>query len=238
MALTLKNLLAVFAAPTEVFHRLKPNPQWLGAYLLVVLASIVIPVFGYPLSRPLMLQTISHAGGLEGAQLEQALEKAKQFQYWGSLLIPLVLLIKWGALAGLLYSLAILAGSEQIRFKELFAVFVFAEMIPLLMAVVNILLLYTRAPESIHHITDLQAIIGLDVLMSDKTSDLPLFTLLNNLNVFNVWYVGVLSIGLSIMSGLGRIRSVGIVTTAWLLGVGFQVAMVMVSVTMQGLSAR
>ncbi len=55
----------------------------------------------------------------------------------------------------------------------------FAEMILLLMGIINLLLLHLNGIDSINHITDLQAIVGLDFLLSDKTANLPFFTFSN-----------------------------------------------------------
>ncbi len=229
MALTLKNLVTIFAAPTEVFEELKQKPRWAVAFLTISFFTIVIALLSLPLSRQIMLQAVSRGGAVEGAQLEQA----QRFQYVGSILIPLTLLFKWLVSAALLYFMTILAGSGQIRFKEVYAAVVFAEMILLLMAVVNLLLLVAKGADSIRHITDLQGIIGMDFLMPDRTSNLPLFTLLNNINIFNIWYIAVLSIGISVMSGFSRVKSALLVTTMWLLGVGLQVAIAALTAAMQ-----
>ena len=237
MALTLKNLVTIFATPTEVFEELRQKPKWLVAFLVISFLTIAIALLSLPFTRQPMLQAISRGGALEGARLEQALEQAERFQYLGSMFIAPTLLLRWLAIAALLYFAAILAGAERVRFKEVYAAAVFAEMILLLMAVVNLLLLHVKGADAIHHITDLQAIIGLDFLMADKTSDLPTFTIFNAVNIFNLWYVAVLSIALRVMSGLGNIKSAILVTSVWLLGVGFQVAMAALSANMQRLQS-
>ena len=174
MALTLKNLVNIFAAPMEVFEELRQKPKWIVAFLIISLLTIAIGFLSLPFTRQPVLQAISRGGALEGVRL---------------------------------------------------------------MAVVNLLLLHVKGAGSIHHITDLQAIIGLDFLMEDKTSDLATFTVLNAVHIFNIWYIVVLSIGLRVMSGLGNIKSAILVTSVWLLGVGFQVAMAVLSANMQRLQS-
>jgi hypothetical protein len=139
------------------------------------------------------------------------------------------ILLRWSVLGALLYFSAIILGATELRFKQVYAALVFSEMILVLMGVINILLLYIKGIESIQNITDLQAIVGLDYFLSDKAADPPLFTFLNSVNIFNIWYVATLSIGLSVITGFSKLKSAVLVSAVWLLGVGFQVALAAIS---------
>jgi hypothetical protein len=88
----------------------------------------------------------------------------------------------------------------------------------------NILLLYSRGSIGVRDVTDMQALVGLDLFLRDKSSNPPLFVLLNSVNPFSLWYLGVLTIGVSVVSKLGKLKAGIVVTAVWVLGVLIQVA--------------
>ena len=139
------------------------------------------------------------------------------------------MLFRWLILAAVLYFTSILIGAEQAKFKTFYAVTVYSELILVLMGIVNILLLHIKGIDNLQHITDLQAIIGLDYFLSDKTTNIPLFTFLNSINIFSIWYIATLTLGVSIGTNFSRLKSALLVSTVWLLGLGFQVALVEIS---------
>ena len=231
MVVAFLNILNVFATPTEVFVRVKENPKWLGAFAFITVVSMVVAVFAAPFAKEIALLALSQK--LQADQAEQAVAMSQRFQYIGLAVAPLLLLLRWLVIAAVLYFVAILLSVEALKFKTVYAVVVYSEMILLLMGVINILLLYLKGIGSVHHITDLQAIIGLDILLTDRSANLPLFTLLNSINVFSIWYLGTLTIGISVITNLSKLKSAVLVTSGWLLGVGFQVAFAAISMSVQ-----
>lgn len=229
MLLVLTNLINIYATPTDAFLNIKEKPQWIVAFCFIAFATIVAAFFTGPLTIQIMHVTLSQSGNLEKEQIERAIAFSERFQYIGLAIAPIYLLLRWLVIAGVLYFLAILLGTEALKFKTVYTVVVYSEMILLLMGVINILLLYLKGVDSVHHITDLQAIVGLDVLLTDKTANLPLFTLLNSVNVFSIWYLATLTIGISIATNFSKLKAGVLVTSVWLIGVGFQVALTAIS---------
>lgn len=227
MVVALSNILNVFATPTEVFVKVKENPRWLGAFASITVVSMVVAVFTAPFAKQITLLALSKK--LQADQAEQALAMSERFQYIGLAIAPIFLLLRWLVIAAVLYFLAILLGTEALRFKTVYAVVVYSEMILLLMGVINILLLYLKGIDSVHHITDFQAIVGLDILLTNKAANLPLFTLLNSVNVFSIWYLATLTIGIAVVTNFSKLKAAVLVASVWLLGVGFQVALTAIS---------
>ncbi|MGC8596247.1 MAG: hypothetical protein ACP5MI_11680, partial [Candidatus Kryptoniota bacterium] len=116
----------------------------------------------------------------------------------------------------------LLDAPPEFAYPKVFSVVAYSEMIVLLMSVVNLLALYAKGIGSVQQVTDLQAIVGLDFLIKDKMSNLPLFILLNSINVFTIWYLATLAIGVTVITGFRKIKSALIVTGVWLIGVAFQ----------------
>jgi hypothetical protein len=229
MVNSLVNVLNIIATPSEVFEKLKEQPQWLLAFALISIVTIGIAFFTIPLTKQITYLALSQSQNLEEEQLRRAVAMSERFQYVGLAFVPVLLLFRWLVLGAVLYCAAILLGANELRFKQVYAALVFAEMILLLMAIINILLIHIKGIDSLHHITDLQAIIGLDYLLEDKATHVPLFMFLNSINIFNIWYVATLTIGVSVMTNFSKLKSAMVVSTVWLLGVGFQVAVAAIS---------
>jgi hypothetical protein len=175
---------------------------------------------------------------MDTEQVQKALSFSERFKYIGLLFVPVTLLFKWLLLALFLYYSAILLNAQGINFKTVFTVVVYSECIILLMGIINLLLLYVRGINSINNMTDLQVIVGLDYFIADKPHNIPLFTFLSNFNVFSIWYVATLAIGVSVVTNFSKLKSVILVSSIWLLGVGMQVALAMLSASMQGMSGQ
>ncbi len=225
MVVAVRNLLDILATPTEVFTRVKEKPDWFWAFACISVLSIAMAFFTLPLSKRIAMIALEGTGTLDETQIQKAISLSERLQYIGLLAIPVLFLLRWTILASVLYFSAILLGAQELQFKKVFSVLVYAETILLLVAVINILLLHIKGVESILHPTDLQAIVGLDILMRDRRANLPLFTLLNSINVFSLWYVATLSIGVSVITNFSKLKSAVIVSSVWLLAIGFQVAL-------------
>lgn len=227
MAVAIANIFNVFATPTEVFQDVREKPTWLIPFLFIAVVALGVAFFTVPIIKRVTYLTLSST--MQQQQLQQALAISERAAYFGIVLAPLLLLFRWLFLATVLYFVSILLGAEQTKFKVFYAVPVYSELILALMEVVNILLLYIKGVENLQHSTDLQAIVGLDYFLPDKVSNLPLFTFLNSVNVFSIWYVATLAVGVSVITNFTKLKSAVIVTTVWLFGVAFQVVLAMIS---------
>lgn len=234
MAIAISNIVNIFATPTEVFENIKSTPKWLIVFCLISVISIIYGYFMLPFSQQIMVETLSAKMDIEQVQKTMAL--STRFQYIGLLFVPITMLIRWLLVSSFLYFGAILFEANEIRYKTLFAVVVYAELILTLMGVINTQLLYIKGVDAIHQITDLQAVIGLDFLITDKLNNIPLFTFLNSFNVFTIWYVTTLTIGISVITNLNKLKSALLVSTIWLLGVGVQVAVALLSANIQSIT--
>jgi len=236
MAVTLSSIINIFAVPTEVFHNIKASPKWLTAFCFITIISIIYGYFMLPFSQRIMIESFSSK--MDTEQVQKAISISERFKYIGLLFVPLILLIKWLFLSLFLYFSAILLNAQEVNSKAVFTVVVHSELILLLMGVFNLLILYLKGVESINNITDLNAIIGLDYFLADRSHNIPLFTFLNNLNVFSLWYVATLAIGISVLTNFSKLKSVILVSSIWLLGIGMQVALAMFSANIQHISGQ
>jgi hypothetical protein len=217
---TLRTMLNILLSPSEAFLGLKERPGWIAAFATIAIASAMCILLSMPFAKQAAVASLS--GTMSAEELDSAVSFSKQVQYLMTLVVPLGLLGKWLLITVFLYACIVILDGNDPHFHQVFATVVYAEGILVLMAWVNLLLLYLKGPQSIHDPTDLQAIAGLDIFLSDPSTHVSLFAFLNGVNPFSVWYIVTLSTGISVMTGVGKIKSGTMVTILWLAGLGFQ----------------
>ena len=211
---------ALLIMPGKVFERLKQNPKWFAVGCVILFLTVVLVLLQVPFANRLALQEIS--GSLtkdEIAEVGQTLENAR---YLSALAAAAGMMAKWLLATAFLYAFSVILDVHDLQFRRLFATVVHGEIALVLMAVMNTLLLYLKGPTAVKSPTDLYVVPGLDHLVSHATANVPLFILLNGINPFAIWYIVIVSIGVSVMTGLRRVTSGIIVTLLWLAGLGFQ----------------
>ncbi len=157
-------LFNIFATPTEAFENLKERPGWLFAFAIISFVAIGIAFFTIPLTDQIAQLALSRS--LNKAQIRQALAVSEQLKYIGLAFVPAQLLFRWLFFSAMLYFSAILLGAKEVRFKQVYAILVFAEMILLLMSIINILLLYIKGIDNIHQTKRQTSLSSLSLIVS------------------------------------------------------------------------
>lgn len=201
---------------------LKNRPRWIVPFGALAPMSIAAAFLTSKFSSELAASKL--LGKFSDVHVASALEMIGTVQILSAVLSPVALLLKWVIVSALIYLFAVVLGSVDARFKQVYVIVVHAETILVLMSLLNILLLYLKGPVNIREVSDLQALVGLDIFLHDKSSNPPLFVLLNSINAFSLWYLALLTIGISVVSKLGRIKAGVAVTGVWVLGVLVQMA--------------
>lgn len=232
MALTqLTNLFNIIVSPREIFEELVEQPKWVFAFIIITVINIIIEFYTLPFTHNLMLNQLETQIGEDAAR--QTLEMTKQYQYIGLAFSPISYLIKLLIVSMFLFFSAIILNAQNLRFKMIFALLIHSEIILIFMNIINLLILYVKGINTITDSTDMYTIYGLIYFLQDKASNQPLFTFLNNFNLFTIWYLLTLTLGISIVTHLKKWKSAIIVLFVWLLGAGFQSSIVILSENMK-----
>jgi hypothetical protein len=227
MAIVITNLLDTLANPSDAFTSLKQRPRWLVTFIIISVITIITAFLIHPFTLHLM--TAMLAEQFKDHEVEQILGTSLIFTYIGYSFSPVFLLLRWLIIAALLYFIAVLFNSEQLTYQTTLASVVHAEIILVVMNIVNVIILYFQGIDTVTDPVHLQAIVGLDFLMHAPADNKPLFILLNNINIFSIWYLSVLTIGYSIITGFSKIKSMVIVGSVWLLTIFYQAAVAAIS---------
>lgn len=213
--------------PSELCCRLENNPRWISAFIFIGISSMLLSISVLPytdhLTKTILITTQNSTNA------KQTIELIQKVKIVGILFLPLMRIFKWLVLGTAIYYSAIIFNCKQIMFKQIFVVLVYAEIVLLIMTTVNVAILYSKEISSVTNVMDINNIVGLDIFLVDKYSDKPLYTLLNNINVFNIWYLTIVTVGVSRATEFTKLKSSIIVIGIWFAGLLFQVGLVALS---------
>jgi len=236
MAIIDTSIMNVFDSPKETFYKIKESSDWFIEFIVWAVGTTIYGHLLSPFSQRLMMLSFNMQTSIPRTQ--QIMNMVIKYQRVALLFAFIPLFIKLILFTVVLYYLIILLNSHKVRLKTIFSIVIHSEFILLLMVIVNLFILYIKGINAVNNIFDLQAVVGLEYFIHDKTNNIPLYTFLSNFNVFTIWYIVVLTIGVSVVTELEKWKSAIIVSLVWLFGVGFQVAFASLSVNMQHMMGR
>ena len=223
---TLDIITNIFIKPRKGFAELAKKPSWVIVFVSITFAAIGIAWVVLPFS----IQLDSKFQALESGHYGPgALQKGIEigiFHFIGVLLSPVPSLIKCLIFAVCLYLGARLLGStNELTFKLMYAVVLHAELILVLSNLINgALLLYFKQSDDIQNFTDLQVLPGLHLLLDNQAEATPyfMFKFLSQFDLFSMWYLWVLSLGVAVVAKLTMRKSVLLTVSLWLAIISFQ----------------
>ncbi len=221
-------LMNVFAMPGEVFNEVKSAPGNVGNWLVpVLLAALAGAIAAFVLfSQPAFQQQMREAqtkkmdqqvkaGKLTQAQADQAAAVMDKFmgptvlKVFGGLGAAVVSVgrVLWWALV--LWLLGRWGFKNRFAYTKTLEVVGLAMMITVLGTIVTVLLQV--------NLTRMFATPSLGLVLADFDATRKSHLVLGAINVFSIWQVGVLAVGLSKLAGVPFLRAAWAVFTYWVL---------------------
>ncbi len=219
------NLFSVLVAPGEVAGRVSHTPRIIVAACTLLLLAALISFASEPFLQRFQ-ENMSSRSAVSGSRESSPM------------LAPLSAIastvMRWTLLSTSIFLAMTIASVRSAPFKGIFAQVVHAEVILTIMNLVNVVILHVGGVDRIDNVTDLQLFPGLDILLDNQSGDVPLFIVLNSINLFSVWYLAVLSNGVAVATGGGRRTTAIVVSGLWLTGVLMFAATVAVAINLSG----
>ena len=186
-------LVRVLYAPSAVFEEQQAKPTWLVPWLIIAILCVVISFWALPYSQRVMelaIQAIPNAPQLSAEQMRSR-------AMFGLVATPIVFLILALINAGILYLTVSITGARA-RFKGLFTVSVFAQvMIPITLILQNIILRMRGAPsDAITSVADAQPALGLNVLFSPDSVGKFMSAVLGGIGPLPLWALFITAVGI------------------------------------------
>ena len=131
---------------------------------------------------------------------------------------PALTFVYWLVLAGILYLLTIVLVNDHTNlYKRIFSVVAYTETIFIFMSILTVLIIYAKGLDSVEGAYDLTIFKGLDFFLTKRNSNPTLASMLSEINPFSIWYVLTISIGLSVVNKVNRMKAIGIAGMGWMI---------------------
>jgi hypothetical protein len=209
------SILDIYFAPSKVFNALKEKPQWIIPLVVVLLVVAVTAVVTVSLTRETIIARQEEMFQERGMSEEQ-IEQARQFTSGpimmissaiSAALITAVLLVVFALVVHLFIPLF---GGES-SFKKVFSVICFSALVTVPAAILKIILIaITGSP----YITTSLALLAPDLAKSSFT-----YQLLSGFDLFVIWEMVLVSMGISITNNLLRKNAYMLVFLMWFISI-------------------
>lgn len=209
----LKQIWNIIVSPNETFAYINEKPTWwlplttliiisIG-YILVTFPSIIIPEkISTIMSNP-AIQNLTDAQKAKILSTSNILIRS----IIGAIIsTPIYLLLK-----GVIFYFAIIVTGYEIKFRKMFSLTVWAGIITSLGIVVK------TALTVIKHSSNVYTSLAVFLPNLDKSSSL--FVFLNNFEIFTLWNLTLIGLGLGVITKLNKKKSTTIVFVLWILWV-------------------
>ena len=209
-----QNLSELITNPSATFERLKFNPKWVLAFVVFCLLSLGMGAAVAPFTMQLITPD-----SVDSSPSNETLSVVPV------MLMALVWAVLWCVVLSVLLTVAarIFKINRAVTFRHIYAGIVHTSMIRSLIFLVNVgMLPIFRRVEDIETALDTRMIPGLHLLAGGiENTNLQMF--LSYVNILSIWHIFVLTIAISILAGVNRIRACFAAVFVWLLRVVVEV---------------
>lgn len=224
-----KNLISMIDRPTEAFANLIAYPRWQWLLPLLLIYSIIITTawvtapYSSEVARKSSEQQLIQSG-ISAEEMEEVMAQTEQFTsptFLGivsSITGPLFITLAWVVGAAIIYFLALVAGAD-FNYSTVFIVLAWSNLPNILGGLVQVILIFITGKFPVY--TGLAAL----AVTGDATKDglNPLITLLSYADIFWIWHIVLLIIGLAVATKFTRMKAFGIVAVYILANIGLNI---------------
>ncbi len=223
----LKDLFGVLTSPTATYERLRENPVWLGAMIVLLLVAIIGSLIALPkvdFADVARTQIESSSQQMTEEQMEQAIEMGSKFgKYFAVLNVFPGLPIGWLIVTLLMWVMIRMLGGVDLSFKQAFSTTINSMAPWILHSVLSIPLILGRSEISGEELQ--QGGVLKHSLGAFVEAEGALQQVLLSINVFSLWTVVLLGIGFAVVGKVSRGKGMAAAFGLWILGVLIKVAL-------------
>jgi hypothetical protein len=215
-------ILDTFIAPSKTFTDLRRNASWWAPFLLMVIVSTVfVYVAGQKIGFRKIMEnqmqaqpkTQERLDKMPADQREAQMEKGAKLTQNIAYVFPVVTLIMWLIIAGLMFATFRFAAGADVSFKVSLAIVVYAGLAMLVKTLLALLSLVAGvSPDSFSFQNPLASNPG--YFMNPADSPL-LYSVLSSVDIFLIWTLVLTAIGFTCVSKVKRGTAFAIVFGWW-----------------------
>jgi hypothetical protein len=207
----------VMFSPGRVFSLLGEKPNWYKPFLPICAGTLVASCLIQPFVR--RATSLELARIFTGSDLRTALEESSTWFFIGLACIPFLLLAKCLFAAAVVWIVGSVTGILM-DFRKTLVVVILSSTPIVLETFYIALILWLRGLDAITNADDLAVAIGANLII--QNSNRAVFLLLGSINVFEIWFIALITMGLSITHGCSLRKALVPTVSMWLIGVVIQ----------------
>lgn len=208
-------------SPETAFLNEFSGPSFLVPLCILGLVGIGISI----LQSPIQIEWTRfqlEAAGMPGEQINSSLDMMNKSTVLTSLLTPVLLFLRWLLLAsGLWLTAAVFL--DSVAYRQVLTVVAYSYLPILARDAVTCLILLMRSGDVLRHADGMAVALGLNLLFASMS--LPWSALVGSVNIFEVWFVTLLVVGISRTARVTPMRALSIVLPTWIIAVVVQSAL-------------
>jgi len=214
----IQRVINVFVNPGKAFIAVRNKPNWIPPAMLVILLGLLMTYLIAPIAMQEQEEktiTMLEKRGMSQDQIDEALESGQaigKYIMYPSALIGGIVVLLLSAAIWLFVSNTLLGG--QARYTQMLEVAGLSSLIATVGMFIKIPIILAQKTMNVHF--------SLATFLPENSKDTFLYKFLINTDLFNVWSIAVLCIGIAVVGGL-KVKKVWPVVVAllivWYLGV-------------------
>ena len=218
----LGKIFGVFFSPKETFESLNRKPGWLTPFIIMALLGILSSFLLKDIAIQERLRRIEDNPKFTSEQVEMMKDRIEKQQtsplrYLNSILAPVAVLAYLMVVSGvLLFGGNIILGGEA-PFKKVLAVVSYSGLVGVLASVIKLPIILTKETLNVQT--------SLALFLSNEAPRSSLHRFLASFDLFTLWQVALISIGLGVLYSFKTSKAATIVAGFWLVWVVIKVAL-------------
>jgi hypothetical protein len=220
-----QRVIGIFTGPTKVFQYLRAKPDIWTPIIIAVIISLLTSFFVYDIAINDQIVRYEENDNLPDEQkeriideLEASREGPRKLIYTAVFPVLAVLIIFVLVSAIFLFIGNVLLGGKA-KFKQVLSAYGYSYLILALLATIVKLPLWLSKQT-------MKIDLSPAVFMAQSASESALYNFVSSLDLFNIWFVLVFGLGLSVIYGFSKLKGLLSVIIAWLLYIAiFKVAL-------------
>lgn len=204
-------IVNIFFEPRKVFESLKIKPTWLVPFIIVALLGMVFYYFAYPMIMSEQIGKIEANEKIRAAQKEAIIERMQEMEHppvWQLGITPIGVLIYFAMASAILFFVFnVLLGGDS-TFREVFSVYLYSALVGIPATAVKLPLTLVKKT------ADVQT--SLALLLSPDVKETFLYRILSSFDIFVIWQVILVSLGLAVVYKFTPKKSYTTVFVLWI----------------------
>ncbi|MGB8658424.1 MAG: Yip1 family protein [Candidatus Zixiibacteriota bacterium] len=202
----------IFFEPRKVFESLRIKPTWLVPFIIAALLGIGFFYYTYPFIMNQQVEKIRDNDKIPDEQKQMIIEKMTERShppFWQLGLAPAGTLVVLAIVAGVLFLVFnVLLGGDS-SYRRVFSVYAYSSLVAIPETIVKFPLIMIKKDSGV------QTSLALLLSASDKNSFL--YRVLASFDVFTIWEVILISLGMGVLYKYSTKKSLTTVLVLWII---------------------